>query len=80
MIRLWSPLFVVVACLHSPLLRLVRYLVSTSPMPIDYQPRILHFFSPIPDQAGTLPREEVKLFLGRPIRYDSISVPSLLQF
>lgn len=80
MIRLWSPLFVVVACSHSPLYRLVRYLVSTYPMPIDYQPRILHFFSPVPDEAGRPPREEVKLFLGRPIRYDSISVPSLLQF
>lgn len=49
-------------------------------MPVDYQARILHFFSPVPDGAGRLPREEVKLFLGRPIRYDSISVPSLLQF
>lgn len=64
MIRLWSPLFVVVAYLHSPLFRLVRYLVSTSPMPIDYQPRILHFFSPVPDEAGRLPREESEAVSG----------------
>ena len=79
MIRLWSPLSVVVACLHSPLYRLIQYLVSIPPMPVEYRAMILHFFSSVAEEAGRLPREERTLFLGQSMRYDSISVPALFQ-